>query len=311
MYGQNHLFRTLGPGPFDQLTQAVSADPAMLIWLDAASDKVADPNENFARELMERFTMGVGTYHEADVRAAAYCFTGWQLDLATESLRIDQGQHSPVVQQVLGQPVNTGQQVIQLVTHTSASARYVPAAFWSHLAYPVSPSDPVVSDLTAVYAEDLNVTSLLQAIFQHPEFVSPTALSGLVKQPAEYVVGALRAFGITGQQVMAHGARLQTTLAAMGQTLFDPPSVGGWPQNQYWLSTAAALTRWRFAEGLTGDVDLSPIADANPAARPDALAELLSIPAWSNPTVAALSRAGGDPRQLAVLALTAPEYLTN
>jgi uncharacterized protein (DUF1800 family) len=311
MYGQNQLFRTLGPGPFDQLTQAVSADPAMLIWLDASSDKAADPNENFARELMERFTMGIGTYHEADVRAAAYCFTGWRLDLATDSLTIDQRQHSPVVQQVLGQPVNTGQQVIQLVTHTPASTRYVPAAFWSHLAYPVSPSDPVVSDLTPVYAQDLDITSLLRAIFQHPEFVSATAQSGLVKQPTEYVVGALRSFGITGQQVMANGTRLQATLAAMGQILFDPPSVGGWPQNQYWLSTAAALTRWHFAERLTGEVDLSPIADASPGARPEALAEMLSVPAWSNPTAAALSRAGGDPQRLAVLALTAPEYLTN
>ena len=311
MYGQNQLFRTLGPGPFDQLTQAVSADPAMLIWLDAASDKAADPNENFARELMERFTMGIGTYHEADVRAAAYCFTGWRLDLATDSLTIDQRQHSPVVQQVLGQPVNTGQQLIQLVTHSAASARYVPAAIWSHLVYPVSPSDPVVSDLASVYGDDLNVSSLLQAIFQHPDFASPAAQSGLVKQPTEYAVGALRAFGITGQQVMVHGTRLQASLAAMGQILFDPPSVGGWPQNQYWLSTAAALTRWHFAEGLTGQVDLSPIADAAPAARPEALAEVLSVPSWSNPTAAALSRAGGDPRRLAVLALTAPEYLTN
>lgn len=311
MYGQNQLFRSAGAGHFDQLTQAVAADPAMLIWLDAASDKAADPNENFARELMERFTMGVGTYHEADVRAAAYCFTGWRLDAATGTLTIDESQHSPVVQQVLGRPVNTGQQVIDLVTHTPASARYVPAAFFSHLAYPVAPSDPVVDDLAAVYGSDLDMTSLLEAIFEHPAFVSPAARSGLVKQPTEYVVGALRALGITGEQVAGHGTRLQGTLAALGQVLFDPPSVGGWPQNQYWLSTAAALARWRFAEALGASADLSPVADAAPAERTEALADLLSVPTWSSATAEALARSGGDPRSLAVLALTSPEYVTN
>ena len=73
----------MGSGGFDTLTQAVSADPAMLIWLDADSDEASDPNENFARELMERFTMGIGTYTESDVRAAAVCFTGWTLDRQT------------------------------------------------------------------------------------------------------------------------------------------------------------------------------------------------------------------------------------
>ncbi len=311
MYGQNQIFRTAGPGPFDALTQAVATDPAMLIWLDAASDKAADPNENFARELMERFTMGVGTYHEADVRAAAYCFTGWRLAPATLTFTIDEAQHSPVVQRVLGQPVNTGTQVIDLVTHTATSARYVPAAVFSHLAYPVQPSDPVVTDLAAAYQPGLDMTALLRAVFEHPAFVSAEARNGLVKQPTEYVVGALRAFGMGAAPTSRAGPALQATLADLGQILFDPPSVGGWPQNRYWLSTAAALARWRFAERLAATADLSAVADASPASRPDALAELLSVPGWSGSTAAALSRAGGDPARLTALALTSPEYVVN
>jgi uncharacterized protein (DUF1800 family) len=310
MYGQNQLFRSQGPGNFDVLTQAVATDPAMLIWLDASSDKAADPNENFARELMERFTMGIGTYHEADVRAAAYCFTGWRLDLARGSFAYDAQDHSPVVQQVLGTPVNTGQQVIDLVTHSPASARYVPAAFWSHLAYPVSPSDPVVSDLAPAYAADLDLTNLLRAIFEHPAFTSPAATTGLVKQPGEYVVGAVRALGVapavTGEQRL-----LQVTMAGMGQVLFDPPSVGGWSQNQYWLSTSAALARWDFAHRLVAMADLSPVSDSTPSSRADAVAELLSVSRWSSTTAAALARAGGDPAVMTTLALVSPEYVNN
>jgi len=312
MYGQNELFRTQGAGAFDALTQAVAVDPAMLIWLDASSDKASDPNENFARELMERFTMGIGTYTEDDVRAASYAFTGWRLDRLTGEFTIDQQEHSPAPQTFLGVPgVSTGQQVIDIVTHSGASARFVPAAFWSHLATPVTVDDPVVDDLTAAYHPDLDVTSLLRAIFSHPDFTSPGVTGGLVKQPVEYVVGALRAFGVDGTALASRPDGVLEVLTGLGQLLFDPPSVGGWGQNEYWLSTAAALTRWQFAGRLTTLVDLSPVADAAPNARVDAVAELLAVDTWSTATAEALRRAGGDPTLLVTLALVSPEYVSN
>src|ERR1700733_12301770 len=102
MYGQNELFRAQGKGDFTTLTQAVAQDPAMLIWLDANSNKASNPNENFARELMERFTMGIGSYTQADVRAASYCFTGWRLDPRTGAFAIAARQHSTTPQDFLG-----------------------------------------------------------------------------------------------------------------------------------------------------------------------------------------------------------------
>ncbi len=153
MYTQNQLFRTRGSGDFTALTQAVAQDPAMLIWLDAKSNKKSNPNENFARELMERFTMGVGTYTQADVRAASYCFTGWRLNPQTGAFEIQARQHSTAPQKFLGvSGVTSGQQVIDIVTHSDASSTFVPARFWSFLAYPVTPRDPVVADLAPGYA---------------------------------------------------------------------------------------------------------------------------------------------------------------
>jgi uncharacterized protein (DUF1800 family) len=289
----------------------VATDPAMLIWLDAASDKATDPNENFARELMERFTMGIGTYHESDVREAAYCFTGWRLDRRSGAFTIDQADHSPVIQHVLDTPVNTGTEVIDLFTHTSASAHYVPAAMWSHLAYPVQPSDPVVADLAIAYAEDLDMTNLLRAIFVHPQFLATGATAGLVKQPAEYVVGALRALGVSPSTVAENGSEIQLTMAGLGQVLFDPPSVGGWAQNAYWLSTAAALARWTFAERIVSLVDLSKVEDATPVSRPEVVGSLLSVPNWSSNTAATLKKASDDPAMVTTLALVSPEYVVN
>jgi uncharacterized protein (DUF1800 family) len=314
MYGQNQLFRKLGPGPFDALTLAVATDPAMLIWLDAASDKAAAPNENFARELMERFTMGIGNYTEADVRAGAACFTGWRFSHGTGSFWVNPRQHDPQPQTFLSTSgINSGQQVIGLVTHSQASLRYVPAAFWSHLAYPVRTTDPIVSDLAAVYGQSLNLTDLLRAIFEHPAFTSEAATGGLIKQPTEYVVGILRAFGVTPAQVSGSrtGRRLQAALSGLGQVLFDPPSVGGWPQNSYWLSTAAALTRWRLATEIVRFADISPVADAAASSRLDAAAALLSVPSWTTPTASALRQVSAQPRALLALALVSPEYVSN
>ncbi len=143
MYNQNQLFRKLGPGPFDVLTQAVSADPAMLIWLDTGTDLKAVPNENFARELMERFTMGIGTYSEHDVRATARAFTGWSLDYTTGEFFFNPYDHDNGEKRYLGQTGHfQGEDIIRIATHTEASSRWVVSRFWSWLAYPVTPKDP-------------------------------------------------------------------------------------------------------------------------------------------------------------------------
>jgi len=312
MYGQNQLFRTAGPGDFAALAQAVAVDPAMLIWLDAASDLASDPNENFARELMERFTMGIGTYTEADVRAAAYCFTGWQLNLRTGKFSISALDHSSAPQTFLGHSgINSGQQVIELATSTTASSRYVPSAFWSHLAAPVTPTSKVALDLAPAYAADRSVAHLLQAIVEHPDFATTATLDGLIKQPVEYVVGALRALGVTAAEVQRLPGGLLPILAGLGQIPLDPPSVGGWDQNGYWLSTAAALVRWEFASALAHRADISAVADAPKASRVDAAAQLLSVPTWSSATAKGLARAAGNPPELVTLALVSPEYVRN
>jgi len=305
MYGQNQLFRALGSGSFESLTGAVAEDAAMLIWLDSNTNKVGHPNENFARELMELFTLGLGNYTEDDVKEAARCFTGWGLS-PTATLALRPAQHDDGMKTVLGATGRFGgQDVVHLLTHSPASSRWIPARLWSHLAYPVEPGDPVISELAPAYAADLDLRRLLRAIFLHPQFSSDRALTGLVKQPVEYVVGALRALGL------GVDARTPVVLQELGQVPFAPPSVGGWPQNSYWLSTAASLARLRLATALAGRADLHALAALPAEGRPDAVARTLSVARWSGPTAAALGRVAGDPPALLALALTAPEYVVN
>ena len=155
--------------------------------------------------------------------------------------------------------------------HSPASSRWIVSRLWSHLAYPVDPTDPVVGDLAPAYAADLDVRPLLRAIFLHRQFSSEQARTGLVKQPVEYVVGALRALRV------AADTKTLDVLHQLGQVPFAPPSVGGWPQNGYWLSTAASLARLRFANALANAADLQELSALPGSQRPDRLARLLSI----------------------------------
>jgi uncharacterized protein (DUF1800 family) len=303
MYRQNQLFRTLGGGNFETLTQAVAKDAAMQVWLDTVTNVASHPNENFARELMELFTLGVGNYREEDVRQAARCFTGWAFNRQTGDYVLRRRLHDEGPKTVTGQSGNfDGTDVVRILTHQPASARFVVTKLWSHLAYPLTPADPVVSGLVPAYQADLDITRLLRAIFLHPQFLSPQARAGLVKQPIEYVVGIGRTLGLP-----ASGA----ALILQNQEPFNPPNVSGWGQNEYWLNTATAQLRLQWGHQVAAHADLSALEALPAGRRPEALAHQLSIDGWGQTSAAALNHVAANPRALVALGLSAPEYVLN
>jgi uncharacterized protein (DUF1800 family) len=305
MFRQNQLFRAMGAGRFEPLAQAVAKDAAMMMWLDSNSNKRERPNENFARELFELFTVGEGNYAEADIKAAARAFTGWRVSPRTQQFAFAPRLHDGDPKALFGETSSFGgEDVVRLLTTRAACARFITAKVWSHFGRPVTPDDPLVDELSDVFAPDLDMRALLHAIFLHPEFDSPATRTGLVKQPIEYVAGALRALG-----QRAEGIDVVRALRLLGQEPFLPPSVGGWPDNGYWLSTASSLGRVRFAEAAARDADLTPVSSVPPRARPAAVAHLLSIDAWSPTTTQALQQVADEPRSLLTLALVAPEYV--
>ncbi len=301
---QNELFRARGAGDFEALTQAVAKDPAMMVWLDTATDKRTHPNENFARELMELFTLGIGNYAEDDVREAARAFTGWVIDPRTLTWALRRAQHDDGTKTVLGQTGPWGgEDVVRILVASPASHRWVVSRLWSHFAHPVAPSDPVVRDLVPTYARSLDVADLLRAMVSHPAFTSPAARTGLVKQPVEWTVGTLRALGLPPDS-----PRIVAALSALGQVPLRPPNVGGWPQNEYWLTTASSLARLRVAGAAAAAADLSAITAVSRSGRVDAVAHLLST-TWSDGTARALAAVAASPRELVALALVAPEFV--
>ncbi|HXW78969.1 MAG TPA: DUF1800 family protein [Acidimicrobiales bacterium] len=321
MYAQNQIFRTLGPGSFETLTQAVATDPSMLIWLDADTSHAAHPNQNFARELMERFCMGIGNYTQEDVIQGARCFTGWELDMVSGEFFFNPWDHDNGVKHFLGRTGNfSGEDIVHIVVNEPASHRWVIARLWSWLAYPVTPHDAIVQDFVPGYAKDLNITNLLEAFFYHPAFVSQEAIGGLIKQPIELLVGSLRVLGLSTAPFGP--GDLLGLLGGIGQVPFSPPSVGGWGYNEYWQSTGAEAGYMQQAGALAGLANLTQVenSDGHALDQVEAALSLIGLSRVSDRTHDALlslainlkqDNGSWPAQQIVTLALLSPEYAIN
>ena len=309
MLAQNQIFRSSGLGGFTLLALAVGNDPAMLVWLDANDNRKGSPNENFSRELMELFTIGIGSYGDADVREAARAFTGTRVDRSSGTVSVVPRQVDGAPKTILGETRTFGfDDTVSFLADRPETAAFVSSKLWSRFAYPVVVNDPVVADLAAVFRTQGTIAGVMRALFLHPQFTSTTARQGLVKQPIEWVVGSIRAVGMRANEFDVVGPNLLTTLRDLSQVPFNPPSVGGWPQNGYWLSTATALARLRFANGLAGRANLAWLSGAGTTARPDMIARQLGIDGWTRATRDGIVKAS-NPRTQLVVALTSPEYV--
>jgi uncharacterized protein (DUF1800 family) len=245
MYVQNQLFREHGLGSFGNLLLRAARDPAMLIWLDGASNKKAHPNENFAREVMELFTTGIGHYSEKDVQEAARAFTGWtQRD---NQFYFDANQHDFAKKSFLGHEGDLdGADVIRVLAEHPVTAERMTRKLFSFFVFEDPDEKTLAPFVTTWRSSEGNVREVLRAMFLSPVFSSERAYRAKIKSPAELVIGAIRSLGgtITPRNVVA-------LMGRMGQDLFNPPSVKGWDGGAAWISTSTLFERFNFAASIT------------------------------------------------------------
>jgi uncharacterized protein (DUF1800 family) len=277
IWNQNQLFRVMGLGSFRDLTQAVAVDPAMLRYLDNDRNTKGSPNENWARESMELFTLGVNQYSQDDVVAGAKAWSGHGLDKDGRYV-FTANRHDFGAKTLFGiTKAWNGPEVLDEITlgdKKQTSARFIATKLWSFFAYP-NPEPAVIDAVVAPYlASNLSIAALLKAIFLRPEFYGPKAKGALVRSPIEYVVAAMKGTGL-GCGI----AHPEWWLEGMGQQPFYPPNVSGWRQNGYWISAStqwaktscAGFLRWKANEGTS--VLAGTQALAAPAAVRRALAQ--------------------------------------
>lgn len=308
MLVQNEQFRRLGAGDFRELARTMVADPALLLWLDGQQNRKGKPNENLAREFMELFTLGVGHYTETDVREAARALTGWKLDRSTGTATFAPALHDNGAKTILGRTATfDAPGFVDLLVDQPSSPVFLAGRLWTRFVADQPPTPSTMAALVAAYEPGRDVTALLRAIVGSTEFRDPGSV--LVRQPVEWLVAALRALRIRpGALPKATQQTLRAGLAGLGQELFAPPNVGGWPAGNEWLTTVAAGTRLRLAQVLTQAADLGAVAGQPAGQRVDAVAALLGLGSWTDRTRAALQGVAGNPPQLVALALASPEY---
>jgi uncharacterized protein (DUF1800 family) len=223
----------------------VARDPALLVYLDAATSRRGAPNENFARELMELFTLGEGQYTESDVKEAARAFTGWSVDPESGVFVFRPRLHDDGEKTVLGRTGRfNGDDVLEILLAHPATARFVVSKLWREF---VSPQpDPARVEVIAqrFRASGYEVRVALRELLLQPEVFARDQDNALIKSPVELVVGMARQFDAELAQPI--GAAL--AVAAMGQNLFAAPNVRGWPGGEAWINTQTLLARKQFID---------------------------------------------------------------
>ena len=249
---QNETLRAHATGNFRDLVVAVAQDPAMLYFLDAGVNIKGAPNENFAREIMELFTMGVGNYSESDIREAARAFTGWNADDLTFVVHSDQ--HDEDDKTVLGETGNfDGADVIDIILRQPIAARYVTEKLYRYFVREDLRGAPL-DDLAAVLRDaNYELKPLLRAIFLSRDFYSPPSVGTHIKSPVQLAISTYRKLGITGMPGIPDFNEATT---ALGQTLFWPPTVAGWARGRAWITPGLLLERGNFVRDvLFTDID--------------------------------------------------------
>lgn len=259
MHLQNQLLRKHCLGSYQDLVMAVSKSAAMLIWLDGETNTVDDPNENFARELMELFTTGVldkngaANYSELDVAESAKAFTGWSYTWPKGKFYQDDDDHDFGPKTFKGQTSNfDGEDIVAMLVAESTTARRVAWRLWSTFAYPVELDDTVLDFLESAYlANSGELRPVVQAMFESDAFYSATAKNAHVKNPAEWLVGTLRLLkGEFNDKKKWMDYDVSSAIRHLGLGVFDPPSVFGWKGDLAWTSSNGVFSRLQIASDI-------------------------------------------------------------
>lgn len=254
MYRQNELFRRFARSPFGDLLNAAIRDPALLVWLDAPANRRGHPNENLARELMELFTLGIGHYSENDVKDAARALTGWTLldgRFVENPAAHDSGEKT-----ILGKTGRwNGSEFLRLLLdHPSTSHRLAARlceTFMGEGCVSAEGVDELAEDLRTHH---LDIGRGVAIILRSGAFFDASNIGKRVVDPVAFVVGSVRALGCLDP--MPSTLELARWTARIGQDLFYPPNVGGWPGGRAWLDVRGMIARANFAVALVSGLEL-------------------------------------------------------
>lgn len=306
MWQQNETLRAYALGGFHEMLRAMTRDPAMIRWLDLARSKAGEPNENFAREVLELFTLGEGHYTENDIKEGARAFTGHRIDPLTMDFVFVRKAHDYGEKKILGRAGNfNADDVVDIILAQNQCASFLSRRLWEFLAYE-NPEPAVLDAAAAAFRNSrYEVQPLLREIFLSQAFYSPRAMRTQIKSPVDWLVNTCIALDTS---IPAQPA-LDSILSRLGQLPFEPPNVRGWEGGKSWISSSTLVLRYNLAGFLVGSrdpvmrlanlrlrgaVDIGKIAPDSTRNQPGALADALVFRFFGTPLLARMQQRARD-----------------
>lgn len=241
MMNQNDLLRQNAFGNFGHLLMGIAKDPAMLIYLDGNKNTKKSPNENFAREVLELFSLGEGHYSETDIREAAKAFAGWGIDRKEGIYRVKRKQVDNSIKNFRGFSGNlNGSDIIEILSKEKQTANYVTKKFLEYFVMIDPPKEYLAKVSNDFYSSGLEIKTLIRSAFNTDYFFQ--AKGTLIKSPVELIICIIKEFGLEG----INWQRISTITKRLGQSVFSPPNVSGWKEGTHWINSATLLTRKDF-----------------------------------------------------------------
>jgi uncharacterized protein (DUF1800 family) len=299
LYWQNLTWRRMALGKLGPMLMQVTIDPAMMRYLDLAASTGKNPNENYSRELLELFTMGAGSFGEGDVRAAARGLAGWRLPTAADSSMVGvfekrrafTGGNLTFLGRTGALDTNG---VVAGILASPATAPYLVTKIVHHFVSPVPEARYIQRLADEFRTSKYDVKTLMRSVFLSPEFIAAQSYRSLIKSPLEYMISVLRAL-----QAPQLTKVVVDAAANMGQVPFDPPDVGGWPNNDSWISSNTVIARINFAVS---------VLDRLRAVPPATDVHQLQLDGVLSPVTGKLLDQATDDRARWTVVLMAPEF---
>jgi hypothetical protein len=250
-YELNQIFRRHGAGDFRKLLGEVAKSPAMMRYLDQDRSSRQKPNENWARECLELFSLGIGNYTEDDIKEAARAFTGWTVDRQGRFQFVAR-RHDPGRKTFLGRSGNfDGDQILDIIVEQEACAEFICGKLWSYFVGQEAPAE-IRRELSRTFRSHGGaIRPVLEQIFLSEEFYQPQVMNAQIKSPAQLVVNLLVQLD---SELEERPPIAQLAMRAMGQSLFSPPNVRGWVGGKDWINTNTLLIRCNFANYLVSGI---------------------------------------------------------
>jgi uncharacterized protein (DUF1800 family) len=323
MWDQNELLRKMAAGNFGKLVHAISKNPAMLDYLNNTQNRKQHPNENYARELMELFTLGIGNYSEDDVKQAARAFTGWTHD--GEKFIFQRKFHDDDEKTFFGQHGNfDGDDIVEMILKKPACATYIAGRFWKFFVQEEPDQAVAIALGNILRSNQYELRPMLRAMLTSRAFYSPEVIGAQVKSPVQLATGIVRLLGMTipaDDAAPMNALRIWQSFRQMGQVLFEPPNVKGWPGGRAWINTSTLYVRYNTAVQLVGGLRgalKEPRGLFDPQGSPSQIVDawvtrLLSRPIDPHDRQTLLDALGNKPdaqavRQLVCLIVSMPDF---